>query len=198
MKRAIPSTAILISGHGSNMEALAHAAQQRGYPTRIGTVVSSRPNVRGLAAATALGLPSRVMAPRTYASREVFENDLHLHLVAHNTDIIALAGFMEILSPRFINKWQGRILNIHPSLLPEYKGLNTHQRVLEAGDTITGCTVYKVTPAVDDGEILGQLTVPICPHDTVASLQKRVKEAEHRLYPAVLATFAESLAVHAL
>jgi phosphoribosylglycinamide formyltransferase-1 len=202
MKRAIahnlPNTAILISGVGSNMQALARAAQQPGYPTRIGLVVSSKPNAKGLAAATALSLPTQVINPRTFQSREDFEDNLHAALIFHHTHLIALAGYMEILSTRFINKWQGRILNIHPSLLPEYKGLNTHQRVLEAGDEVTGCTVHQVTPAVDDGPILGQLTVPVCPGDTPKTLEARVKEAEHRLYPAVLATFAESLAVHAL
>lgn len=193
----IPNTSILISGRGSNMAALVLASQSNNYPTRVGLVVSNKPNVKGLASATALGVPKTVIESAAFATHHAFEDELNHALEKANTDIICLAGFMEILSTCFVNKWQGRILNIHPSLLPDYKGLHTHRRVLEAGERYTGCTVHLVTPAVDDGPILGQLSVNVLPGDTPTKLAQRVNEAEHRLYPAVLATFAESLS-HAL
>ncbi|MGY6548001.1 MAG: phosphoribosylglycinamide formyltransferase [Roseinatronobacter sp.] len=178
--------AILISGSGSNMVALARA-MQGDHPARPCLVLSNRPDAGGLAKARALGIPTAVVDHRPFqGNRAAFEAELHAALARAAPDLIALAGFMRVLTPEFVARHDGRMLNIHPSLLPKYKGLNTHARALEAGDLEAGCTVHEVTAALDDGPILGQARVPILPGDTPASLAARILPLEHQLYPLVL------------
>ena len=175
--------AILISGGGSNMEALVRS-MRAGHPAEPVLVASNDPNATGLARASAFGVPTAAVDHRDFPDREGFEAILSRHLEAARPDLICLAGFMRILTPRFVARWP--MLNIHPSLLPKYKGLNTHARAIAAGDAEAGCTVHEVTPALDDGPILGQAKLPILPDDTPESLAGRVLRLEHRLYPAVL------------
>jgi phosphoribosylglycinamide formyltransferase 1 len=185
--------AVLISGRGSNMEALASAATDPAWPAEIALVLASRANAPGLETATALGLPTTAIPSRDHPSRESFDAALTAALEAHGTEAIALAGFMRILSPGFIRRWQGHIVNIHPSLLPRYPGLDTHARAIAAGDTQAGCTVHMVTETLDDGPILAQASVPILPADTPETLAARVLAEEHRLYPQALAHFLQTL-----
>lgn len=181
--------AILISGRGSNMEALVRAARTNpGFPAEPVIVVSNRADAAGLAVAGALGVPTAVVSSRG-RSREAFEEVLDACLRAHAAEVIALAGFMRILTPGFVGRWPGRILNIHPSLLPKYPGLDTHARALAAGDSEAGATVHLVTDQLDGGPILAQARVPVLPGDTEARLAARVLEAEHRLYPEALAAY---------
>ena len=181
--------AILISGGGSNMLALVRdmTGDHRAFPV---LVASNDPAAGGLAKAAALGIPTAALDHRAYPSREAFEADLARILDAANPDVICLAGFMRILTPGFIRHYEGRMLNIHPSLLPKYPGLHTHARALAAGDTEAGCTVHEVTADLDAGPILGQARVPVLPDDTPDTLAARVLIQEHRLYPAVLRRFA--------
>jgi formyltetrahydrofolate-dependent phosphoribosylglycinamide formyltransferase len=185
--------AVLISGRGSNMEALARAAQAPDYPGDIVLVAASKAGAAGLETAAALGLATAAIPSRDHPTRESFDDALTAALEAHGTEAIALAGFMRILTPGFIRRWQGRIVNIHPSLLPKYPGLDTHARALEAGDAEAGCTVHIVTEILDDGPILAQARVPVRPGDTAETLAARVLEQEHRLYPDALADFLRSL-----
>lgn len=182
--------AILISGGGSNMVALAQS--MRGdHPARVVLVASNDPQAGGLARAATLGLPVAAVDHRAFGrDRAAFEEALLAPILAARPDIICLAGFMRVLTPGFVARFQGRMMNIHPSLLPKYPGLDTHRRALEAGDAEAGCTVHEVTQLLDDGPILGQARVPIRPDDTSATLAARVLYAEHRLYPAVLRRFA--------
>lgn len=183
-------TAILISGSGSNMVALAES-MTGDHPARPVLVLSNVPGAGGLAKAEAMGIATAVVDHRPFGKdREAFEAALIETLDAAEPDIICLAGFMRILTPSFISHYAGRMLNIHPSLLPKYKGLNTHARAIEAGDDAAGCTVHEVTAELDGGPILGQARVPILPGDTPEALAARVLPLEHRLYPAVLARFA--------
>ena len=183
-------TAILISGSGSNMVALAES-MTGDHPARPMLVLSNLPGAGGLAKAEAMGIATAVVDHRPFGkNRETFEAALIETLDAAEPDIICLAGFMRILTPSFISHYAGRMLNIHPSLLPKYKGLNTHARAIEAGDDAAGCTVHEVTAELDGGPILGQARVPILPGDTPETLAARVLPLEHRLYPAVLARFA--------
>lgn len=182
--------AILISGGGSNMVALARD-MTGDHPARPVLVLSDNPEAPGLARARGLGIPAGfVDRPRHRGDRAGFEAALDSRLCQASADIICLAGFMRILSPSFVDRWKNRILNIHPSLLPKYRGLNTHARAIQAGDTVAGCTVHEVTAALDDGPILGQARVPVRPDDTPESLAARVLRMEHILYPAVLRRFA--------
>ena len=160
------------------------------HPARPVLVASNDPAAGGLAKAAALGIPTAALDHRAYPSREAFEADLSRILDAANPDVICLAGFMRILTPGFIRHYEGRMLNIHPSLLPKYPGLHTHARALAAGDTESGCTVHEVTADLDAGPILGQARVPVLPDDTPDTLAARVLIQEHRLYPAVLRRFA--------
>lgn len=180
--------AILISGRGSNMEALLEAARDPAYPAEPVLVLSNRPQARGLQTAASAGIPTAAIDHKTYGKdREAFERAMHDQLTATGVEIIALAGFMRVLTPWFVNKWAGRMVNIHPSLLPKYKGLDTHQRAIDAGDDEAGCTVHWVSPGVDDGEIIQQARVPVLPGDTADSLAARLLPVEHRLYPEALA-----------
>lgn len=181
--------AILISGGGSNMEALVRS-MTGDHPARACIVISNVVGAGGLDRAKALGVPA-LSVPHKGRTRSEFEHALADSLDAAQPDLIALAGFMRILSPGFVARYEGRMLNIHPSLLPKYPGLNTHARALEAGDTEAGTTVHRVTAELDAGPILGQARVPILPSDTADSLAARILIQEHKLYPAVLRRVAE-------
>ena len=183
--------AILISGGGSNMLALLRDMQMRDHPARPVLVASNDPQAGGLAKAAALGVATVAVDHRPFGGdRAAFEAALMRPLVAAGVDLICLAGFMRVLTPAFVTPFAGRMLNIHPSLLPLYPGLHTHARALAAGDAEAGCTVHEVTPVLDDGPILGQARVPVLPDDTAETLAARVLVQEHRLYPAVLRRFA--------
>jgi len=167
------------------------ASMTAGHPARPVLVLSNDPGAPGLARAAALGIATAAVDHRLYgADRAAFETALLDPLLAARPDILCLAGFMRVLTPAFVARFQGQMLNIHPSLLPKYPGLHTHARALAAGDAEAGCTVHEVTPVLDDGPILGQARVPVLPGDTVATLAARVLVQEHRLYPAVLRRFA--------
>ena len=177
--------AILISGGGSNMVALLESMVDD-HPARPVLVLSNDPEAGGLDKARARGVPTAVVDHHDFPEREAFDAALNTELEDVAPDVICLAGFMRILTPVFTDRWTGKVLNIHPSLLPKYPGLHTHRRALEAGDAEAGCTVHEVTPVLDDGPILGQARVPVLPGDTPDSLAARVLVQEHRLYPAVL------------
>ncbi|MDQ7261135.1 phosphoribosylglycinamide formyltransferase [Paracoccus sp. PS-1] len=182
--------AILISGGGSNMVKLVES-MAGDHPARPVVVGSNDPQAAGLARAEAMGVPSFAIDHRAFGGdRAAFEAALLEPLLAAQPDILCLAGFMRILTPDFVRRFQGRMLNIHPSLLPKYPGLHTHRRAIEAGDAEAGATVHLVTPELDAGPILGQARVPILPGDTAETLAARVLVQEHRLYPAVLRRFA--------
>ncbi|MFD3189613.1 phosphoribosylglycinamide formyltransferase [Sedimentitalea sp. HM32M-2] len=182
--------AILISGGGSNMVALLDS-MVGDHPARPCLVLSNDADAGGLVKARARGVPVASVDHRPFrGDRAAFEAELMKPLIAAAPDILCLAGFMRVLTANFVSHWQGRMLNIHPSLLPKYKGLHTHERALAAGDTEHGCSVHEVTAALDDGPILGQARVRILPGDTPDSLAARVLVQEHRLYPAVLRRFA--------
>lgn len=182
--------AILISGGGSNMMALCRSMSE-GHPARAVLVASNDPAAGGLDRARAMGIPTVAVDHRRFgADRAAFEAALLSPILEARPDILCLAGFMRILSPGFVERFAGRMLNIHPSLLPKYPGLDTHQRALAAGDAEAGCTVHEVTADLDAGPILGQARVPILPGDTPETLAARVLVQEHRLYPAVLRRFA--------
>ena len=182
--------AILISGGGSNMVPLAKS-MTGDHPARPVLVMSNDPTAGGLAKARAMSLPTFAIDHKPFGKdRAGFEAALHQTLTTAKPDIICLAGFMRILTPDFISKWEGQMLNIHPSLLPKYKGLHTHARALEAGDKEHGCTVHEVTAALDDGPSLGQARLDVRPDDTAESLAARVLPLEHELYPAVLRRYA--------
>lgn len=182
--------AILISGGGSNMVQLVRS-MTGDHPARAVLVASNDPAATGLARAAAMGIPTAAVDHRPFGrDRAAFEAALLEPLLAAQPDILCLAGFMRILTPEFVARFSGRMLNIHPSLLPKYPGLNTHARALSAGDAQAGATVHLVTPELDCGPILGQTSVPVEPGDTPDTLAARVLTAEHRLYPTVLRRFA--------
>lgn len=179
--------AVLISGRGANMEAIARAAKRPAYPAEVVLVAANRADAPGLARAAALGLETAVVPHRDFPTREAFEAALHARLEAHGVEAVALAGFMRVLTPAFVRRWEGRMVNIHPSLLPRYPGLDTHARALAAGDREAGATVHLVTSELDSGPILAQARVPVLPGDTAETLAARVLEAECALYPAAIA-----------
>ncbi len=181
---------IFVSGGGSNMRALVEDMVDD-HPARAVVIVSNNENAGGIAWARSQGIATEVIDHRPFGEdRAEFECAINNALEPYELDIICLAGFMRVLTAGFVTPWQGRMLNIHPSLLPKYKGLRTHARALEAGDTEHGCSVHLVTPALDDGPILGQARIPVDPDDTPDSLAARVLAKEHVLYPAVLRRFA--------
>jgi phosphoribosylglycinamide formyltransferase-1 len=187
----VKRVAILISGGGSNMQALVRD-MAGDHPARPVLVLSSDPRAPGLARARDQGIPVAAVDHRRFgADRAGFEAAMLPALAAAAPDILCLAGFMRVLTPGFVARFAGRMLNIHPALLPKYPGLHTHARALAAGDAEAGCTVHEVTERLDDGPILGQARVPVLPGDTPDSLAARVLAAEHRLYPAVLRRFAD-------
>jgi phosphoribosylglycinamide formyltransferase-1 len=177
---------VLISGRGSNLQALIEAAKAPNYPAELALVISNVPGVQGLQKAQAAGIPTRVVDQKAFAGRQDFEAMLDEALQGAGVELLCNAGFMRLLTEGFVARWLNRHLNIHPSLLPAFKGLNTHSRVLNAGATITGCTVHFVRAAMDDGPIVAQAAVPVAPDDTEDSLAARVLEAEHKLYPHAL------------
>lgn len=178
--------AILISGAGSNMAALIEAQSADG-PYEIACVLSNKPDAPGLDRARTLGVEALAVDQRPFGSdREAHERAIHAELTAREIEWIALAGYMRLLTPWFVARWKDRLINIHPSLLPKYPGLDTHRRALEAGDAEAGCTVHHVIDAVDAGPIIAQARVPVLAGDTPESLSARVLAAEHRLYPAAL------------
>jgi phosphoribosylglycinamide formyltransferase-1 len=185
----VKRVALLISGGGSNMLTLVRD-MQGDHPARPILVASNDPRAGGLFKAADLGIPTLAIDHRAYPTRAAFEAALLEPLLTAEPDILCLAGFMRILTPAFVEHFKGRMLNIHPSLLPLYPGLHTHQRAIDAGDAHAGCTVHLVTPVLDDGPILGQARVPVLPGDTAETLAARVLVQEHKLYPAVLRRFA--------
>jgi phosphoribosylglycinamide formyltransferase-1 len=184
--------AILISGRGTNMTALIEAAKADDYPAEITLVVSNRPDAPGLARARGAGVTTAVVDHTPFGEdREAFERALDGELRAQRIDLVCLAGFMRLLTPWFVARWTGRMLNIHPSLLPEFKGLHTHRRALEAGAQRHGATVHFVVPEVDAGPIVAQDSVAVREGDTEETLAERVLEVEHRIYPRALRAVAE-------
>jgi phosphoribosylglycinamide formyltransferase-1 len=181
--------AILISGRGSNMEALIRAAEDPAYPAEIVLVAADKP-AAGLAIAEAAKIPTALADYKALGGKAAGEAELDRALEKAGTELVCLAGFMRILSAGFVERWRDRLINIHPSLLPAYPGIDTHERALAAGDKVHGCTVHFVRPEVDSGPVILQETVPVCPGDTVETLAARVLEAEHRIYPRALALVA--------
>jgi len=188
--------AILISGRGSNMEALIAAAKAPDYPAQIVGVFSNKPDAGGLRTAATYGIATAWRWHKDYPSRTGFELALSDVLRLWRPDIIALAGFMRILTPEFTEKWRGRMINIHPSLLPKHRGLHTHEAALAAGDKEHGCTVHFVSPGVDEGPTILQARVPVIPGDTPDSLAERILVEEHRIYPEALALVARGAATY--
>ena len=184
--------AILISGRGSNMVALIEAAKDGAYPAEIVLVVSNDPTAQGLQRAEAAGIDTSVVDHRKFGKdREAFERTLQNELQTHRIELVCLAGFMRILTAWFVRHWEGRLLNIHPALLPAFKGLDTHARALAAGAAEHGATVHFVVPEMDSGPIIAQAAVPVRSGDTEAALAARVLEVEHRIYPEALRAVAE-------
>ena len=182
--------AILISGRGSNMAALIEAARAPDYPAEIALVISNRPDAAGLAHAAEAGIRTTVVDHTEFTDRPAFEAALTERLEAAGVDLVCHAGFMRIVTAGYVDRWRDRLINIHPSLLPSFPGLNTHARALDAGVKVHGCTVHFVRTAVDDGPIIAQAEVPVLAGDTPESLAARVLAAEHRLYPEALARVA--------
>ncbi|HEY0439305.1 MAG TPA: phosphoribosylglycinamide formyltransferase [Xanthobacteraceae bacterium] len=184
--------AVLISGRGSNMASLIEAARQPDYPAEIALVISNRPEALGLDRASAAGLATLVIDhTRFEKDREGFERALHKELTARRIEFVCLAGFMRLLTPWLVQRWEGRMINIHPALLPSFKGLDTHARALAAGVRIHGATVHFVVPEMDSGPIIVQGAVPVRPEDTAGTLSERVLAAEHRIFPLALRLLAE-------
>lgn len=186
-------TAILISGRGSNMVAIAEAAQARDYPADIVGVISNEHKALGIERAKALDLDTVVVDHKAYEDRQAFEEALHAQLTAMDAELVCCAGFMRILTPWFVSHWQGKLINIHPSLLPKYKGLNTHQRAIDAGDEIAGCSVHWVTEELDGGDVILQVSIPIVSGDTAEALAEKLLPIELELYPKSLSKVAATL-----
>ena len=181
--RAMKNIVILISGRGSNMEAIVRAASAEQWPARIAAVISNRPEAAGLAFAASQGIATAVVPSRDYPSRAAFDAILQQTIDTFQPDLLVLAGFLRILTPEFVSHYAGRMVNIHPSLLPAFPGLDTHQRALDGGVSEHGATVHIVTPELDHGPILAQARVAVLPGDTAETLGARVLEQEHLLYP---------------
>ncbi len=185
---------ILISGRGSNMMALVEAARNPDFPAEIATIISNRPDAAGLAWAESRGIATLAIDHKAYARRENFEDALHAALISANVELVCCAGFMRLMTASFVDRWYGRMLNIHPSILPSFKGLATHEQALAAGVKITGCTVHFVVPEMDSGPIVAQAAVPVADDDTPDSLAARILAAEHKLYPHALGLIASGQA----
>jgi phosphoribosylglycinamide formyltransferase-1 len=182
---------ILISGRGSNMEALLKAAQSPEWPCEPVLVLSNKPEAGGLEKARAFGVKAVAVDHRIHGKdREAFERAMDAELKAAGVELIALAGFMRVLTPWFVNEWGGRLINIHPALLPKYPGVDTHNRALAAGELVHGCTVHQVTVGVDEGPVIGSAEIDVIPGDTEQTLALRVLKAEHLLYPRCIAAVA--------
>ena len=189
--RAMKNIVILISGRGSNMEAVVRAARSEGWPARVAAVISNKPDAAGLAFAQAHGIPTAVVPSKAYPDRAGFDAALQREIDRFAPDLVVLAGFMRILTAPFVAHYEGRMLNIHPSLLPAYPGLDTHRKAIEAGEREHGATVHFVTAELDHGPMVAQARVPVLPGDTEASLAARVLVEEHKLYPYAVRLFVE-------
>ena len=182
---------VLISGRGSNLKALIDASLGPIFPAEIITVISNEPEAKGLEYATKAGISTKVIPHRSFIDRSSFEAELDREFRAADVELIALAGFMRLLTKEFVTTWKNRLVNIHPSLLPAFKGLNTHKRAIEAGVLFSGCTVHFVRPIMDEGPIIAQAAIPIHPSDNPQSLAARVLKIEHLLYPHAIRLIAE-------
>lgn len=189
--RAMRNIVILISGRGSNMQAIVHAAQAERWPAKIAAIISNRSDAEGLSFAQEHGIAYAVVANGDYPSRAEFDAALQAEIDRFEPDVVVLAGFMRILTAPFVAHYAGRMLNIHPSLLPKFPGLATHRQALQAGETVHGATVHFVTAQLDHGPIVAQAQVPVLPTDTEASLAQRVLEQEHIIYPRAVRWFIE-------
>lgn len=189
--RGMKNIVILISGRGSNMEAIVRAMESEGWPARIAAVISNKPEAKGLEYAQARGIPTAVVANKEYASRAEFDAALQETIDRFEPDLVVLAGFMRILTAPFVEHYAGRMLNIHPSLLPLYPGLGTHQQAIDAGDKEHGATVHFVTAELDHGPIVAQARIPVLPDDTEDTLSARLLVEEHKLYPYAVRLFVE-------
>lgn len=183
-------TAVLISGNGSNLQALINAQSEPDYPAEIVIVISNKPDAFGLERAKQAGIPTAVINHKDYDTREAFEAELTRQMEAEGVQLVVLAGFMRLLNDSFVNRWANRLINIHPSLLPAYKGTNVYQRMLDDKVKISGCTVHFVVAEMDSGPIIAQAEVPVYEGDSVESLSKRILAEEHKLYPRALAMVA--------
>ena len=191
-KGAKKRVAILISGRGSNMVALIKAAKSKKYPAQVALVISNEPTAEGLKHARKAGIATAIVDHRPHGkNREAFERALHAELDRHKIDLVCLAGFMRLLTPWFVGRWNGRLLNIHPALLPAFKGLDTHARAIAAGVKIHGATVHFVVPEMDSGPIIAQAAVPVAENDTPETLAARIIKLEHRIYPLALKLVAQ-------
>ncbi len=184
--------AVLISGRGSNLQALIDACAASDFPATVALVISNKPDAQGLARARASGIPIAVIERGAHGDRDAFNGALSEAICAHDADLVCLAGFMSILGEQFVEQWRGRLINIHPSLLPDFPGLDTHARALAAGVREAGCTVHFVTAEVDAGPVILQEAVPVEQNDTPETLAARVLAAEHRIYPRAVRMIAES------
>lgn len=189
--RARKRVAVLISGRGSNMATLIAASMAPSYPAEIVGVVSNRADAPGLDIAGKHGIATKTVFARNFDGREAHDAAIHAALVEMKAEIVCLAGYMRLLTPDFVQKWKGRMINIHPALLPNFRGLDTHARALASGVRIHGCTVHFVTPEMDEGPIIAQAAVPVLTGDTEKALGERVLRMEHRLYPLALRLLAE-------
>lgn len=185
---------VLISGNGSNLQALIDACKHPDYPCEITTVISNKAEAYGINRASQAGIPAHVIDHKDYPAREAFDEEIEHRLLQHNVEIVCLAGFMRLLSPGFVERWAGRMLNIHPSLLPKFKGAHAIADAFNAGEKVTGCTVHYVVPEMDSGEIILQAEVAILPTDTEESLAERIHAQEHKIYPQALRLVAQKLA----
>lgn len=183
--------AVLISGRGSNLQSLIDACAAPDFPAEIALVLSNVEGVQGLERARKAKIQTSVVSHKDYPDRESFEDAMHERILGVRPDLVCLAGFMRILTDNFIKRWSNRLINIHPSLLPAFRGLHTHERVLEAGVRFAGCTIHFVRPAMDDGPIIAQAAVPVRPDDTPDTLAARVLEQEHKIYPLAVRLIAE-------
>ena len=182
---------VLISGNGSNLQAIIDAIRYQGLKAEVRAVISNNPDANGLTRAHEANIPAIPLNHRNYPTREAYDQALQVLIDRYHPQLVVLAGFMRILTPNFVKHYHGRMLNIHPSLLPKYQGLNTHQRVLEAGDSIHGVSVHFVTPELDGGPVILQAEVPVHPGDTAEDLAQRVHQQEHIIYPLVIRWFTE-------
>ncbi len=183
---------VLISGRGSNLQSLIDATQHPNFPAEIVTVISNRPDAQGLERAEKANIPAHAIDHKAFEDRETFEDAVHKILEAAGVELLCNAGFMRILTDGFVKKWHDKQINIHPSLLPAFGGIHVHERVLEAGARVSGCTVHYVRNDVDTGPIIGQAAVPVLPDDTFDSLSARVLEQEYKLYPLCVRLIAEN------
>lgn len=186
--------AVLISGRGTNLQSLIDATAAPDFPAEIAIVISNRPKAQGLIRADKAGIPHKVIDHKDFETREDFETALDETLRLANVEFVALAGFMRMLTAGFVNKWRDRLINIHPSLLPSFRGLHVHERMIDAGVKLAGCTVHFVSAELDAGPIIGQAAVPVLPGDTAETLAARILEEEHKLYPACIRLLAEKKA----